>query len=70
MGKRPTNRLALVLMIIITMVNAINKKYRWGKISNNIYNICNLDDKKANLLGFANAGDAIDIIKLSKEIDK
>lgn len=72
-GKRPTNRLALVLMIIITMVNAINKKYRWGKISNNIYNIyniCNLDDKKANLLGFANAGDAIDIIKLSKEIDK
>lgn len=51
-GDRPTNRLALVICILVTLVSSINTKYRWNDISRNVWNICGKDDKKAQVLGF------------------
>ncbi|GAB2494330.1 hypothetical protein GCM10008929_16980 [Alkalibacterium psychrotolerans] len=50
--KRATNRLAVVFCIVYHMVNVINEQYKWSNLSNNVFNICNRSEKKANLLGF------------------
>lgn len=53
-GERPTNRLAIVIFVLATLVSAVNNKYRWKDISNNIRNICDGDDNKAQMIGFKN----------------
>lgn len=35
-SNRPSNRLAIVIFILITLAHAINRKYRWNGINNNI----------------------------------
>lgn len=51
-GNRPTNRLAVVILVLVTLADAVNTKYRWQDISNNIRNICGDDDRKAQMIGF------------------
>ncbi|MEK1294291.1 Abi family protein [Limosilactobacillus fermentum] len=65
-GLRPTNRLAVVIFILVTLVGAVNSKYRWKDINNNIWNICDSDDNKAQMIGFKNCESA----KVQKIVDK
>lgn len=53
-GYRPTNRLAVVIFVLVTLVSAVNTKYRWKDISSNIKNICAGNDDKARMIGFKN----------------
>lgn len=49
---RPINRLAIVILVLVTLVGAVNTKYRWTNISNNIRNLCGGNDNKAKMIGF------------------
>lgn len=53
-GDRTTNRLAIVIFIIIDLVMKINPKYDWNKILNNVKTIVNSNPQNANLLGYKN----------------
>lgn len=64
-SNRPTNRLAVVLFALITMVNAVNNRYRWTEINNNIKNICDGRNDKAHLIGFKNC-QSINIKKIAR----
>lgn len=57
-SKTPTNRLAVVICIVIYLVKAINPKYNFGNISKSIAVICNRSEDRANLLGFRTLNDA------------
>lgn len=67
-SRRVTNRLAIVIYIIIVLTNSINDKYRWREIQSSVERICSNDSHKANLLGFDNSKEAINFSKLSKEL--
>lgn len=61
-----TNRIAAIILITISLVKEINKRYRWKSIRSNLASICLvpdkvLSDKNANLLGFADSHDALDL---------
>lgn len=65
---RPTNRLAVVICIVITLVNSINDKYRWSDIEKNLKSICHANDAKAELMGFKNANRSLNLKEISKEL--
>ena len=50
-SSKPTDRLAVVLLVVMELVKQINARYKWGEIQKSINSICK-DDKRANLLGF------------------
>ncbi len=51
-GNRTTNRLAIVIFIIIDLVAQINPKYDWKKITSNLKTIVKSNPQNAHLLGF------------------
>ncbi|MCO4684297.1 hypothetical protein Si002_01438 [Streptococcus infantarius subsp. infantarius] len=51
-SERPTNRFAIVLLIVIEFVRKINDSYRWNNIKGNLNAIRNSSDKNVQLLGF------------------
>lgn len=60
------HKVATIILITITLVNEINKKYRWKPIRSNIATICkdsdvNKADLNANIIGFANSTTALDL---------
>lgn len=60
---KPTNRLAIILIIIVTLVNQVNHKYKWNNIRKSVCNLCKENDSRARLLGFKNTQSAKDFIK-------
>lgn len=59
------DRLSVIILIVITLVRAINPNYRWNSITNNISAICNADgieksERGAKMIGFANSNKALD----------
>ena len=56
--RKPTDRLAVVILIVMELVQQINDKYKWHEIQKSIKSICK-DDKRANLLGFKTKKDAL-----------
>lgn len=68
-----TNRLSVVILITITLVREINEKYDWKKIRSNLASICKdkdpvRADKNAELLGFVNSNDALDLQYFSRMV--
>lgn len=60
------HKVATIILITITLVNEINKKYRWKPIRSNIATICkdsdvNKADLNANIIRFANSTTALDL---------
>lgn len=49
---KPTNRLAVVLLIVIKLVNKIAPQYDWNHIQKSINYVCNRNEERAHLLGF------------------
>lgn len=65
-----TNRISVIILIVITLVKEINNKYRWKPIRSNLASICKDNDiikadKNANLLGFANSRTTLDLQSFS-----
>ncbi|WP_371732425.1 hypothetical protein [Streptococcus salivarius] len=61
-----TNRISVIILIVITLVKEINYKYRWKPIRSNLASICKVNnvikaDKNANLLEFANSRTTLDL---------
>ncbi|MDT2818883.1 Abi family protein [Vagococcus lutrae] len=49
----PSNKLAIVLLILEHFILTINKKYAWRKVHNNISRITDGKEKNAKLMGFS-----------------
>lgn len=61
-GKRtPTDRLALVICIVIYIVRRINPKYNWYDIKRSINSLCNKSERMAQMLGFRTLNDTYQI---------
>ncbi|WP_300784392.1 Abi family protein [Streptococcus sp. 19428wC2_LYSM12] len=65
---KPTNRLAIVLIIIVILVNQINSKYKWNNIQRSINNLCKEKDDRARLLGFKNIQSAKEAISYIRKM--
>lgn len=66
-----TNRVAVIILIVTTLVHQINDKYRLKPIRSNLASICKDSnptkaDKNANLIGFANSRSALDLQSFAK----
>ncbi len=59
-SKRPTNRLAIVLLIVIEFVRKINDSYRWNNIRDNLRAIRSSNEKNVQLLGFKDSSISLD----------
>ena len=64
--KKPTNRLSVVIIIIVELVKQINPKYKWKDIQSSIRNLCKENDERAYLLGFNSLESAKNITLLIK----
>ena len=64
--KKPTNRLSVVIIIIVELVKQINPKYKWKDIQTSIRNLCKENDERAYLLGFNSLESAKNITLLIK----
>lgn len=51
--KKPSSKLAVVIMIVVELVIKINSKYQWDDIQRVIKNLCRDNDERAKLLGFS-----------------
>lgn len=51
-GNKPTNRLAVVLLILRHFIDVINPKYNWWDVKQSIWRLAANKDRKAQLLGF------------------
>lgn len=49
---KPTNRLAVVLLVLRHFIEVINPKYNWWNVNQSIWRLASKKDKKAQLLGF------------------
>lgn len=67
-GKKPTNRLSIIIVILIELVKQINPKYKWQDIQNSIYNLCKENEERANLLGFNSVISANNIVSEIKKL--
>lgn len=65
--KKPTNRLSVVIIIIVELVNQINPKYNWHDIQKSIRNLCKNNDERALLLGFNSLESAKNITSSIKD---
>lgn len=63
---KPSNKLAVVITIIIYLVNQINNKYQFSNIQSSINTLCK-DDNRATLLGFKDRNSARHIVENIKE---
>ncbi|MCJ0563508.1 Abi family protein, partial [Enterococcus cecorum] len=61
-GKKPTNRLSIIIVILIELVKQINPKYKWQDIQNSIRNLCKENEERAHLLGFNSVISANNIV--------
>lgn len=50
--RKPSSKLAIVIMIVVELVIKINSKYQWDDIQRVIKNLCRDNDERAKLLGF------------------
>lgn len=66
-SQTPTNRLAVIICIVMYFVMNINIKYKWANINSSIRNLCNSSDANANLIGFRSYDDARIIGKIIKQ---
>ena len=58
----PTNRLSIVLCIVVYLVNTINPNYRWRNIRSGVRSLCGKSEERAKLLGFKSLLDANTLI--------
>lgn len=65
---KPTDRLAIVILIVMELVQVINDRYQWREIQHSIKSICK-DDTRANLMGFKTKNDALGLRKFIMEKD-
>lgn len=71
-SKQPVgDRLSVIILIVITLVRAINSNYRWKPIRSTISSICNADgpersENGAKMIGFANSNHALDFQTFAK----
>ncbi|KPJ22377.1 Abi family protein [Streptococcus phocae] len=69
---KPSNKLSIVIAIVVYLVNTINSKYKWKKIQSSLKALCKKDDSRAKLLGFKDYNSVkamIDEIKYSATTD-
>lgn len=64
----PTNRLAIVICIVMHLVKIINPKYKLRYIQNEINSLCNNSEKTAKLLGFKDLESAKNISKIIEKM--
>lgn len=64
--KKPSNRLAVVIMIVVELVKQINPKYKWKDIQASLRGLCKEKEERAYLLGFNTLESAKDITSLIK----
>lgn len=69
-SERPTNRFAIVLLIVIEFVRKINDSYRWNNIRSNLYVIRNSSDKNVQLLGFKDNNTSLNPDKIIDYLEK
>lgn len=62
--KTPTNRLAVVICIVICLVKTINPKYKLANIQKSINSLCYKSEDMAKLLGFNTLNDARNICRI------
>ncbi|HEM3612447.1 TPA: Abi family protein [Streptococcus suis] len=67
---KPTNKLAIVLIIIVKLVNQINSKYQWTDIQRSINSLCKKRDDRARLLGFKNLQSAQKVVSSIKKCNQ
>ena len=67
-GKKPTNRLSIIIVILIELVKQINPKYQWQDIQSSIRNLCKKNEERANLLGFNSVISANNIVSEIKKL--
>lgn len=65
---RPSNRLAVVFLILHHFVKNINSQYGWRNIQKSVSAICAGKQKNAELLGFTNLQEARNIFAKQEEI--
>ena len=70
-GNLSTNRLAVIILIVTTLVHQINEKYKLEPIRSSLASICRASDpdkgdKNAHLIGFANSSGALDLETFTK----
>ena len=68
MQQTPTNRLAIVICIVMYLVKVINPKYKLNNIQKSISSLCADSEESANLLGFKDLKTAKSISRLLTEI--
>lgn len=51
-NNKPTNKLAVVILIVYTLVYPINENYRFGNILSTLKSLCGKNGKYASLIGF------------------
>ncbi|HFK2870318.1 TPA: Abi family protein, partial [Enterococcus faecalis] len=61
----PSNKLAIVIFIIKTLVTPINERYGWKNIRRNIARLVDSSDKNAHLLGFSDCASAYKVLEKS-----
>ncbi len=49
---KPSNKLSVIIAIVVYLVNTINSKYQWRNIQSSLKALCKEDDSRAKLLGF------------------
>lgn len=64
----PTDRLAIVICIVMYLVKVINPKYQLKYIQKEIQSLCGNSEMRANLLGFKNLESARNISKTIEKI--
>ncbi|HEM6137939.1 TPA: Abi family protein, partial [Streptococcus suis] len=67
----PTFKIAVIVLITISLVKEINCKYKWKPIRSNLAGICKDSDVSkaninANIIGFANSTTALDLTSFAK----
>ncbi|WP_019785211.1 Abi family protein [Streptococcus sobrinus] len=63
--RKPSNKLAVIIIIVVELVNQINSKYKWQNIQSSICSLCK-NEERAFLLGFSSLDSARKITSLVK----
>lgn len=69
-NKKPTNKLAVVILIIYSLISAINPNYNFSNIFRSLKSLCGKNGEHANLIGFKDKNAIKKIAKVCKKEQK